>query len=103
MTFNSFKIRYDRAYEKESGKLNVMDSKLNESQLKAAYDTYKNTSLWYHRAFSPSRLANMAVVYYDFQIREAMPGYSYEELREIARNNPQEIHEAINETYGTIN
>lgn len=103
MTFNSFKIRYDRAYQKESGKLNVMEPKLNESQLKAAYDTYKNSELWYHRAFSPSRLANMAVVYYGFQIQEAMPDYSYDELLEIARNDPQRIHEAISETYGTVN
>ena len=99
MTFNSFKLRYERAYEKENGKLCVMEGRLNESQLKAAYDTYKNTNLWYHRAFSPSRLANMAVIYYAYQIQEAMPDHSYDELMELKRTNPDEIHKAIRDTY----
>lgn len=99
MTFTSFKIRYDRAYDKENSRLNVMDRKLTESQLKAAYDTYKNTDLWYHRAFSPSRLANMAVVYYDYQIRQVFPDLSYDELFELAKKDPDQIHEAIRQTY----
>lgn len=99
MTFTTFKIRYERAYDKENSRLNVMEGKLNESQLKAAYDTYKNTDLWYHRAFSPSRLANMAVIYYDYQIRQVFPTLSYDELLDLAKNEPDEIHKAIRETY----
>lgn len=99
MTFNTFKIRYERAYDKENGKLNVMEGKLNESQLQTAYTIYKTTDLWYHRAFSPSRLANMAVIYYDFQIRQALPDHSYDELMYVAKHNPQSVHEAIEATY----
>lgn len=99
MTFNTFKIRYERAYEKENDKLNIMDGKLDENQLRFAYETYKNTDLWYHRAFSPSRLANMAVIYFDFQIRHALPDYSSDELMTLKRTCPQTIHEAIRATY----
>ncbi len=99
MTFDSFKNRYYKAYDKQLSKINVLEPQLDEHQLKAAYDTYKNTDLWYHRAFRPSALAQMNVVYYDYQIRNAFPELDDEQLFDLIDSDPQAIHERIRNSY----
>lgn len=99
MTFDSFKNRYCRAYEKQLRKINVIDPMLDDGKLHEAYGIYKQTDLWYHRAFRPSALAQMNVVYYDYQIRNAFPELDDEELLDLIYSDPQAIHERIRNSY----
>ena len=103
MTFDSFKNRYYKAYDKQLTKLNVLDDALTEQQLKSAYDTYKNTDLWYHRAFRPSALAQMNVIYYDYQIRNAFPELNADQLLDLVNDDPQAIHDRIRNSYYSNN
>jgi hypothetical protein len=99
MTFNTFKERYHKAYKKAASQLNVMDDELDEEHLQVAYGLYTDTSSWYHRVFKPSLLASMGIIYYDYQIRTAFPGRTYDELRELIDNDREAVHRGIKSRY----
>lgn len=93
MTYETYKGRYLRAYEKLAAKINLMDGGYSEDEIHEAYDIYMNYSLWYCRAFKPSALASTNVLFYEYQIRGALEWSGYyltdDELHERVQENPE--------------
>lgn len=99
MTWEKFKERYNRAYDKQLQKLNVMTERYTESELLEAFNTYCDHSVWFYRAFKPATLAQSNVVYYDFQIRQVFPDTDDAVLYKMIRNNPVQAKKIVDEYF----
>lgn len=110
MDYNTYKQRYLQAYKKQEQQLNILDKAYSDEQLYQAFKTYNNHNLWYFRAFKPATLAQTNVVYYDYQIKQALewrlhyyndPSYAYDlaDVKEDCKSNPDWIVSVIKQWY----
>lgn len=101
MDYATYRNRYEAAYEKLAGKVNVMDGGYSDDELREAYRIYTVRGEWYFRAFKPSALASTNVLFYEYQIRGALEwkGISLEgdDLLKEVHDNPEEICEICRE------
>lgn len=103
MDFDTYKSRYNRAYDKQLEKLNILEPRYSDGQLQEAYLLYTNHDNWFYRAFKPATMAQTNVVYYDWQIREAFR-YSCiilaeAELINRCRTSPDEVRRIVDTYY----
>ena len=104
MTFQVYCIKYNRAYDKQLDKINVLEPRLTKETLQDAYDRYCDPTEEFKSAFKPAAIAQSNVVFYDYQIKAAYEAElgrlpDDETLLYVCRRDPDAICDIVRDWY----
>lgn len=110
MTYETYKERYVAAYNKQLNMINIVDPMYDDEVLHECFEMYNNHAYPYFRAFKPALVAQSNVMFFDYQVTNALDQYGYDwhidtkwmdrdEIMDLCRNHREQMIESIKHYY----